>query len=378
MIGLLDSTSIAPRTQVRGLRPSCWGQAVFRGLRHVSFLTFWPCFLACLGFQALGASVDSLKRFQFAEPHMGTLWTITCFAESENLASNACVRAFRRVEALERVMTDYDSESELMRLCRAPVGVPHGVSADLFAVLKQSQQSTRITGGAFDVTVGPLVQLWRRARRQRELPEAAAIEEAKSRVGWDKVRLDSGSRTVTLKVAGMRLDLGGIGKGFAADAALKELRRSGVRRAMVAASGDIAIGDPPPGKAGWKIRIGDPGSRSRFLPETLILQHAGVSTSGDMEQFVELNGVRFSHIVDPRTGLGLTNRVQVTVVAETATHSDSLDTAICIMGLKAGLRMIDADRRLSMVAWEPHPSGQGFVPTRSRRFLALPQTVSEE
>ena len=154
--------------------------------------------------------------------------------------------------------------------------------------------------------------------------------------------MDSRNRTVTLLRPNMRLDLGGIAKGYAADAALKILKKRGMPRALVAASGDLAIGDPPPGEDGWKIGVTSIDTHGNESAESLVLRNAGVSTSGDTEQAIEINGVRYSHILDPATGLGLTNRIQVTIVAPNATTSDGLATACCILGEKKTLRLVNS------------------------------------
>jgi len=180
------------------------------------------------------------------------------------------------------------------------------VSADLFTVLAESQRIARATDGAFDVTQAPVIRLWRQARKDQRLPEPAAIAEAQRRTGYARLVLDPGARTVFLKMRGMLLDVGGIAKGYTADETLKVLRGHGIRRALVAASGDLAIGDSPPQTQGWRVGI---------FRHVFLLHNIAVSTAGDAEQFLETSGVRYSHIIDPKTGMGLTNRVAVTVLA---------------------------------------------------------------
>jgi thiamine biosynthesis lipoprotein len=140
----------------------------------------------------------------------------------------------------------------------------------------------------------------------------------------------------------MRLDLGGIGKGFAADEALKILKGRGIARALVAASGDIAIGDPPPAEPGWKVGITTIDVRTNDSQHVLLLHNCGISTSGDTEQFIEINGIRYSHIVDPATCLGLTNRIQDSIIAPNATTTDGLDTALSVMDVQRGLALVDS------------------------------------
>jgi thiamine biosynthesis lipoprotein len=139
----------------------------------------------------------------------------------------------------------------------------------------------------------------------------------------------------------MQLDLGGIAKGYAGDQALRTLRAAGIGAALVAASGDLAIGDAPPGTRGWRVGIGLPDRADNKLARQLLLANAAVSTSGDTEQFVELDGVRYSHILDPRTGVGLTNRVQASVIARHATATDALATTVCVLGPELGLKLVD-------------------------------------
>ena len=286
-----------------------------------------------------------LKRFEFTEPIMGTIARIVLYAPDEQLALEASRTAFERMTALENMLSDYRPESELNQLCRDALGSPKPVSPDLFEVLSESQALAGKTGGAFDVTVGPVVQLWRRARRQKELPPSDRLAEARKLVGHQKLQLDSRSQTALLLIPGMKLDLGGIAKGYAADQALRALQSKGIEMALVGIGGDIALGAPPPEKSGWRIEI-DPGPAFKAKPfKPLLLSRAGVSTSGDAEQFVEISGKRYSHIVDPRTGMALLGNRSVTIVAANATASDALATALCVMGPKAGLRFIQSRRR---------------------------------
>lgn len=297
-----------------------------------------------------------LERFQFQHPAMGTLFSITLYATNALRAREAADAAFARVGALEEMMTDYDAESELMRLCQQPAGRPVPVSPELFAVLAEARRVAELSDGALDPTVGPLVRLWRRARRTQTLPTAEQLARARAAVGWRKLGLDAAQQTVTLLATNMQLDLGSIAKGYAADAALAVLRQHGLPRALIAASGDIAVGDAPPGQAGWRVSIGTP-FRSAGAARTLVLTNAAVSTAGDTEQFVVIGGIRYSHIVDPRTGMGLTNRCQVSVIAAHATQSDAFDTAASILGMAAGRRLIASQPGLAAIIYQETASG---------------------
>ena len=302
---------------------------------------------------------------------MGTLFSITLYAPDSATATNAAAAAFKRITSLDRMMTDYDPDSELMQLCSQPVGVPARVSNDLFDVLQKAQRVAELSEGAFDPTVGPYVRLWRRARRTQTLPSSEALAAAGEPAGYKKLRLDARNRTVTLTVPNMQLDLGGIAKGYAADKALVELKSRGVTCALVAASGDIAAGDPPPGKPGWRVGIGTPDTAGNKLTRTILLRNAAVSTSGDAEQFVEINGTRYSHIVNPNTGIGLTERIQVSIIAKDVATTDAFATAVSVLGTKRGLALVESQPNLAALILRK--SGDTTEEFASRRFKKIPQ-----
>lgn len=282
-----------------------------------------------------------LQRYEYAQAHMGTEFKVVFYAADPAVAAKASVAVFERIARLDATMSDYSQTSELNGVSARAGSGPVPVSDDLFRVLERAETVADASGGAFDVTCGPAVLLWRRARRTGELPDSRRLGEAKDLVGHEKLRLERSARTVALAKPGMRLDLGGIAKGFAADEALVVLRGFGIRRALVAASGDIAVGDAPPGATGWRIAIA-PLDPATSKASEILLSNGGVSTSGDSEQFVEIGGVRYSHIVDPRTAVALTEHSSVTVVARDATTSDSLATALSVLGPAEGVRLADA------------------------------------
>jgi thiamine biosynthesis lipoprotein len=273
-----------------------------------------------------------LERFEFRQLHMGVQARLVLWAPGRAAASEAASAAFERLAQLEQAMSDYRAGSELVQLGDHPAGEPVPVSADLFAVLLRSQQLARESAGAFDVTVGPVVALWRQARRTGRLPTDSAILTARERVGWQELRLDATARTATLGRLGMGLDLGGIAKGYACDQALLALRQHGVKRALVELGGDVAVSDPPPGSDGWPIEV----ATSDGAGTVLRLARVAISTSGDSEQFVEIGGKRYSHVVDPRTGQALTSGIAVTVIAPDGMTSDGLATLVSVLGRVEG------------------------------------------
>ncbi len=281
---------------------------------------------------------------------MGVPFRIVLYATDALAAEAGAAAAFARIAELNAILSDYEPGSEINRICHnTPPGQAVKVSPDLWTVLERSQRLARETDGAFDVTVGPLVNLWRRARRRQELPSGALLESARARVGWRKLNLDPAARTVTFEVADMRLDFGGIAKGYAADAALRVLRDRGLTRALVAAAGDITVGDAPPGKQGWRVEIGRSDFPQAPPPRFVSLRHAAVSTSGDLYQRLEIGGRRYSHILDPRTGIGLTDHSLVVLLADDGTTADSLGTAVSVLGPDAGLDLVERSDRAA--AW---------------------------
>lgn len=256
-------------------------------------------------------------RYEASEPHMGTLISITLYAHSPYQAQQAFHAAFARIAELNRILSDYDPQSELSRVCHLDAPL----SPDLLRVLQYAQQVAAESAGAFDITAGPLSRLWRAARREKRLPSPADLEEARSRTGYRKLEIKNGRARCA--VAGMQLDAGGIGKGYAADQALVAMKHAGVTRALVAVSGDIAAGDAPPGKSGWKVKIPS---------QTVDLHNAAVSTSGDEFQFLEVDGVRYSHLFNPRTGMALKDSRTVTVMANTGMEADALTKVVAVAG----------------------------------------------
>jgi thiamine biosynthesis lipoprotein len=271
-------------------------------------------------------------RFEFEEPHMGTKIRIVLYAADKATADASAKAAFKRFAELEAVLSDYQQDSEAMTLCRkndeAP-GTPFGLSDDLYRVMHRALDVSKNSEGAFDVTIGPLSQLWRQTKKAKKLPDDATLAAAKAKIGYAKLSLNETGKTLAIKQPGMRLDFGGIGKGFAAEEALVVLKHKGIEAALVAASGDISAMGAPPGKAGWTVDIAP--LKPADPPRRLLLKDASVSTSGDLYQHVEIDGIRYSHVLDPKTGLGLTGFRSVTVIAPRGSLADALSKAASIL-----------------------------------------------
>jgi thiamine biosynthesis lipoprotein len=282
------------------------------------------------------------QRYVFEKAEMGVPFRITLYAATEAEGKAASNAVWERVEVLNSILSDYDPDSELSRLSRTSgQGRSVPVSTDLWNVLSLAQRVSEKTDGALDVTVGPLVNLWRRVRRRRELPDDTTRLEMLTRVGYTALKLDPANRSVELTKPEMRLDVGGVAKGYAADEAMKVLKRRGITSALVAASGDMCASEPPPGKPGWRIQVAALDTPDAPPPRFVWLKNSAISTSGDTFQRVEINGVRYSHIVDPKTGIGLTDHGLVTVLGPDASTTDSLETTVSVMGPERGLALIE-------------------------------------
>ncbi len=269
--------------------------------------------------------VGAQEQFEFTELHMGVAVRITLHANDARHAATGARAAYARIAELEDVMSDYRPASELRRLSNGSQ-----LSDDLFDVLGMALRLACETDGAFDPTVGPLTALWREARTHGRLPDAAQLAAARQNVGWQFVTLDSTARTVTFAQPLMRLDLGGIAKGYMLDEAARHLETAGVTQFLIEAGGDVIAGDAPPSKPGWIVAA--PEANDRFRRLAASLTNAALATSGPSEQFVEIDGARFSHVVDPRTGLGLTDQHTVFVIAPTGVEADGLATALSVLG----------------------------------------------
>lgn len=316
---------------------------------------------------ATRARPASSQRYELEKPQMGVPFRLVCYANNQTLAEEAAHAAMARVARLNSLLSDYEEDSELSQLNRtAGTGRAVKVSPELWTVLWEAQRMARLSEGAFDITAGPYISLWRRARRIHRLPEPEKLAEARRAVGYAKLVLNPQNRSAILLVPRMKLDLGGLAKGYAADEALKVFHHYGINCALVAASGDTSMMDAPPGQKGWHVEIGrHPDAPGQDSPKILLLQRQSVATSGDAFQSVVLDGRRYSHIVNPFTGLGLTDQSQVTVIARKGIIADALATAISVLGPRRGLELAE---RLGAGLMFQRKSGDGIEAIISRKF----------
>jgi thiamine biosynthesis lipoprotein len=337
-------------------------------LRLFSFLVF-VVLVETIGITGTAAySAPELQRFSQSEYLMGVKFRIDLYARSEMDATRAFEVTFSRIADLEQCMSNYRADSELSQLCsNATANEAIKVSDELWEVLMYAKRMSHLSHGAFDVTIGRVTKLWRRARRQRELPSEQRLVEELQFVGFDKLMLNPFDQSVTISTPGLLIDLGAIGKGYAADEALKSLEKLGITRAVVNASGDVRFGAAPPNSAGWPTGI---GALSAAGPPILLQpqSHGAVATSGDAFQFVEIDGKRYSHILDPRTGMPIQVRSSVSVWAANGMEADALASAVSVLGPRRGLRLV---RKLpdveALVIWDRDGDGKGAM-FRTREF----------
>lgn len=281
---------------------------------------------------ACAAPKVELERFEYSRLCMGVEARIVLHAADRARAERAAEAAFARLAALDASLSDWNPASELSQAVAEAAETPVAVSPDLEEVIARSLDMARRTDGAFDPTIGPLSELWRAARESKRMPTDAEIAAARARTGCQYVALDRNAHTLHLAHGGMRLDFGGIAKGYACDQAIAVIAHLGIESALVEVGGDLACSGPPPGHEGWRIDLEANGQA------ILVVQRA-VSISGDREQWVEIGGRRFSHVIDPATGLGLENRARAIVIGPNGATCDALATAVSVRGAEAGLEL---------------------------------------
>lgn len=285
--------------------------------------------------------VTAQQKFVFEQPKMGSPFTITIYTKDSIQAATIAAEAFQLANSLNNILSDYIDSSEINRLSASAgknIYVP--VSQPLFDIIQRAQSAAILSNGAYDISVAPVVKLWRKARKEKAFPNKDSLQSALQKVGYYYIHLDTVHHSVWLEKNGMQLDVGGLGKGFVAQAALNLIKQKGFNSAMVNAGGKIVTADAPANQKGWLIGINQPEEKEAILPVMLSLQNMAVSTSGDIYQYVELNGKKYSHIVNPKTGIGLTSQKNVTVIAPDGTTADWLSTACSILSIRKSMRLI--------------------------------------
>jgi len=270
---------------------------------------------------------------------MGTKVSIVVFCDSGEKAARAMEAAFARISALEAIFAKQREESDIGRLNAAADGKAK-IGPETFAVIQRAIDYGKICLGAFDVTVEPLLKLWKLAEAENSLPSPAALKRALDMIGYDHITLNPESLEVKFDKPGMRIDLGGIAKGYIVGEAVKALKAQGIEQALVTAGGDMFALGGNPERGGWLIGIRDPLKPEENIRYIEVADRA-VSTSGHYMRFYTVQGKRYSHIVDPRTGYPARNNVvSVTIIGPDGTAADALTKSIVVLGPEKGLAVI--------------------------------------
>lgn len=281
----------------------------------------------------IGQLPAQARKFHFSEQKMGSPFNLVLVSDDSAKAASLARECFALVDSLNRVFSDYDSNSELSRLNANAGKAASPVSSLLRKIIVQSNDAYRQSAHAFDITVGPLSRLWRKARKEKKFPDSLDIVQARDLVGFQHLRWNASDSSILLEKAGMQLDLGGIAKGSAAQEVIRFLQTRGIHQALLDAGGDMAMSQAPPGTGGWTIAINIPENTDELLPRRLLLQNKAVATSGDVYQYMEHKGKRYAHIIDPRTGYGIASQRNVTVIADDGALADWLATACSILSI---------------------------------------------
>jgi thiamine biosynthesis lipoprotein len=305
------------------------------------------------------AACDHIEHSTRETYVMGTYATVTVYAANRETAAEAAAAALGELHRIESVMSNWLEESEISLLNRESRGNPYKVSSELFSLIDSSLYYSNVTSGSFDITARPLVRLWGFQGGTAKLPTSDEIEAARKLVGHERIVLDRDSSSVVVP-EGMSLDLAGVAKGYALDRSVELMKERGITAAVINLGGNVFALGHPPGKAGWTVGIRDPNNRNTIVG-SIMLRDEAIATSGNYENYVIIDGVRYGHIIDPRTGRPAEEILSVSVVAPTALASDALATGLFVLGPGDGRTIIDDMEQVRAVYALPEGSGIRFL-----------------
>jgi thiamine biosynthesis lipoprotein len=296
-------------------------------------------FLLVLAAMVVFRCQPGLEEVKSTRLHMGTMVEITALGPDRDKLDEAVEAAFSEIERVERLMSGLREDSDVSRINKAAGGGPVAVDPEVFEVIARSLEISERSGGAFDITVAGLTGLWSMDPDNPRIAVEKEIAERMPLISWKKVILDRERRAVGLEKPGMRIDLGGIAKGYAVDRAIAALEDRGVAMALVNAGGDLrALGIH--GKRHWRVGVQDPRNKGMIIGGIPVMGMA-MATSGDYEKYIEVDGKRYCHILDPATGTPASACRSVTVITKTAWAADALATAVFVLGPKKGMALVD-------------------------------------
>ena len=319
---------------------------------------------------------------------MGTFAHLKAVSYDTDTAKKCVETAFTEIQKVDDLMSGYKSDSEISKVSRDAFKGPVKVSRSTFEVLQKSAEFSRLSEGAFDITIGPLTELWRSAAEANSVPTDAELEQARSKVGYEKLFLDANELTVRFAVDGMKLDLGGIAKGYAIDRAIEAMQTGGAIGGMVDLGGDIrCFGLPRQDRDNWRIGLQNPtqieaGGPNHVVGEgrvllVLKLENAAVATSGGYRRFVLIEGKKYSHIMDSRTAAGAEALSSATIISQNATDADALATAVSVLGAEKGIALIEKTPKTEAILITPPPEYQLIKTTGAEKYIKPDSPVTE-
>lgn len=291
-----------------------------------------------------------LKRFEFSENKMGAPFTLIYHCDDSAWANAISKECFELVDRFNSIFSDYSATSQVGKLASMAVIKDQKISNELLELILRSKDAWKRSGKTFDITIGALTQLWRKAKKENRFPSPDEIKAAKDKTGFEHLIINENTRTISFTKPGMSFDFGGIVPGYVAQKVMDLLESKNINNALVDASGDIVMSEPPPGKNGWTVGINFPESKYEMLDEKLELKNFAVSTSGDVYRYIIHDGKRYSHIIDPKTGYGVTSQKNVTVISKNGADADWLATACSILPVKKALALAKKEHAALFIA----------------------------
>jgi thiamine biosynthesis lipoprotein len=274
------------------------------------------------------------RKFSYSEMKMGSAFNLIIVSADSNKANHLARKSYELVDSLNHIFSNYDSSSELSKINASAGLLPYKMSRAMLDLVQKSQYAYIQSKGAYDISIGPLSSLWRNARKAKLFPEASTVIATKKLVSFAQIKINKRLGTIFLPSVNMQLDFGGIAKGYIAQWVINFLKANGIQQALVDAGGDIVMSGAPLNQQGWLIGVNLPETTDQLLNKKLQLSNCSVATSGDVYQFIEYKGVKYSHIINPLTGYGVTNLRNVTIIAKTGATADWLATACSILPIQ--------------------------------------------
>ena len=284
---------------------------------------------------------------------MGSRFDITIVAKDEATADHYIDKAIEEITRIENLISSWNPSSQTSKINNNAGVNPVKVDQELIDLIERCITVSKITDGAFDITYASIDKVWKYDGSMTEMPTKEAIENSVAKIGYQNIVLDKKSQTVFLKLEGMKIGFGAIGKGYAADKVRSMLKAEGVKSGIINASGDLTTWGKQPDGTDWMVGITNPLNKDNIFSWFPVV-NAAVATSGNYEKYVTFNGIKYSHIIDPRTGYPSTDILSVTIFAPSAELCDALATSVFITGAETGLNMINQIKGVECIIIDDH------------------------